>query len=116
MMKGFNLQKMLKQAQDIQKQMESTQEELAATQVKGVAGGGAVEVVFNGKNEFISIKLKPEAINPDNPESVDAETVEMLEDLLSSALKDANNQASQLIQNKMSGITGGLNLNIPGLF
>lgn len=115
-MKGFNLQKMLKQAQDMQRQMESTQEELAGTQVKGVAGGGAVEVVFNGKNEFISIKLKPEAINPDNPESVDAETLEMIEDLIASAIKDANSQASAMIQSKMSSITGGMNLNLPGIF
>ncbi|MCK7484496.1 MAG: YbaB/EbfC family nucleoid-associated protein [Bacillus subtilis] len=75
---------MLKQAQEMQKQMENTQEELAKIQVTGESGGGAVVVQFNGKNEFQSIKLKPEAINAENPESVDEETIEMLEDLLSS--------------------------------
>ncbi|MFH0702135.1 MAG: YbaB/EbfC family nucleoid-associated protein [bacterium] len=115
-MKGYNFQKMIKQAQQMQKQMENTQEELSSIEVSGIAGGGAISVVFNGKNEFKSIKIKPEAINPENPESVDSETVEMLEDLISSAIKDANLKASLLVQEKMSSITGGMNLNIPGLF
>ena len=112
----MNIQKMLKQAQQMQKQMEATQTELENTVLEGVAGGGAVQVKFNGKNEFISITIKPEAINPDNPESVDPETIEVLEDLISSAIIDANTKASQLAQSKLSAITGGLNLKIPGLF
>lgn len=115
-MKGFNIQQMLKQAQDMQKKMEHTQEELAKVEVTGLSGGGVVTVLFNGKNEFQSIKIKPEAINPENPESVDSETIEMLEDLVSSAIKDANVKVSGLVQDKMSSITGGMNLNIPGLF
>jgi len=115
-MKGYNFQKMLKQAQDLQKKMESTQEELSGIEVTGISGGGAVSVVFNGKNEFVSLKIKPEAINPDSPESVDEETVEMLEDLISSAIKDANSKVSNMAQEKMSSITGNLNINIPGLF
>lgn len=115
-MKGYNFQKMLKQAQQMQKQMEDTQSELSNVLVTGAAGGGVVSVVFNGKNEFQSIKIKPEAINPENPESVDEETVEMLEDLITGAIKDANVQVSNIVQDKMSSITGGMNLNIPGLF
>lgn len=115
-MKGYNFQKMLKQAQQMQQQMENTQAELANVDVTGNSGGGAVSVVFTGKNEFKSIKIKPEAINPENPESVDEETIEMLEDLISSAMKDANNKVSSMLQEKMSSITGGMNLNIPGLF
>lgn len=115
-MKGYDFHKMLKQAQQMQKQMEHTQDELTKMEVVGVAGGGAISVTLNGKNEFQSIKIKPEAINPDNPESVDEETVEMLEDLITSALKDGNSKVSSLIQEKMSSITGGMNLNIPGLF
>lgn len=115
-MQGFNLQKMLKQAQDMQKKMETTQNELAQVEVTGQAGGGVITVVFNGKNEFVSIKIKPEALNPEDPSSVDADTLEMLEDLISSAIKDANTKANSLIEKKMSSITGGLNLNIPGLF
>lgn len=113
---NFNFQKMLKQAQQMQKQMESAQEELAGIEMTGIAGGGAVEVVFNGKNEFKSIKIKPEAINPENPQSVDEETIEMIEDLVASAIKDANSKVSAAVQEKMGSITGGMNINIPGLF
>ncbi|EKE03180.1 MAG: hypothetical protein ACD_20C00234G0002 [uncultured bacterium] len=115
-MKGHNFQKMLKQAQQMQKQMESTQSELESTEVTGAAGGGVITVVVNGKNEFKSIKIKPEAINPENPESVDEDTIEMLEDLVSSAVRDANNKVNSMVQDRMSSITGGLNINIPGLF
>jgi len=113
-MKGFNVQQMLKQAQQMQKKMESAQDELKNIEVTGEAGGGVVSVVFNGKNEFISIKIKPEAINPDNPESVDTDTVEMLEDLISGAMKDANKKVADTAESKMSSVTGGMN--IPGLF
>jgi DNA-binding YbaB/EbfC family protein len=115
-MKGFDLQKMMKQAQQMQKQMESTQSELATLEMTGISGGGVIEVKFNGKNEFKSIKIKPEAINPENPASVDDETVEMLEDLISSAISDANAKVNAEVQSRMSSITGGMNLNIPGLF
>ena len=115
-MKGYDFQKMLKQAQQMQKQMESTQAELGNVEVTGASGGGVVTTVFNGKNEFVSIKIKPEAINPENPESVDEDTIEMLEDLVSSAIRDANTKVSTMVQDKMSSITGGINLNIPGLF
>lgn len=114
MMKGFNIQQMMKQAQQMQKKMESAQEELKIVQMTGEAGGGVVSVVFNGKNEFVSIKIKPEAINPDNPESVDADTIEMLEDLISGAIKEANKKVADYAESKMSSITGGMN--IPGLF
>jgi len=113
-MKGFNVQQMLKQAQQMQKKMEDAQGELQNIQVTGEAGGGVISVVFNGKNEFLSIKIKPEAINPDNPETVDADTVEMLEDLISGAMKDANKKVSATAESKMSSVTGGMN--IPGLF
>jgi len=115
-MQGFNMQKMLKQAQQMQKQMESAQEELNDKELTGIAGGGVITVTLSGKNEFKSIKIKPEAINPENPESVDEETVEMLEDLISSAIRDANSKVSAYAQEKMGSITGGMNLNIPGLF
>ena len=115
-MNGFNMQKMLKQAQQMQKQMENAQQELSSVEMTGVAGGGVIEVTFTGKNEFKSIKIKREAINPENPESVDEETVEMLEDLISSAIRDAGSKVTAYAQEKMGSITGGMNLNIPGLF
>lgn len=113
-MKGFNIQQMMKQAQQMQKKMESAQEELKVVQMTGEAGGGAVSVTFNGAKEFISIKIKPEAINPDNPENVDEESVEMLEDLISSAINDASRKVSAAAEEKMGSVTGGMN--IPGMF
>jgi hypothetical protein len=112
----MNIQKMLKQAQMMQKQMENTQEELGGTILEGSAGGGVVVAKVTGKNDFVSIKIKPEAINPENPESVDAETIEMLEDLINSAIKDANAKAKSISEDRLKAITGGLNLNMPGLF
>ena len=116
-MKGFNIQQMLKQAQQMQKKMEGAQEELRNIEVTGEAGGGVVSVKFNAKHEFKSIKIKPEAINPDDPNSVDEETVEMLEDLIASAIKEANGKVSETIEKKMGSIAGGAGLNLPpGLF
>jgi len=112
----MNIQKMLKQAQMMQKQMENTQEELGGTILEGSAGGGVVVAKVTGKNDFVSIKIKPEAINPENPESVDAESIEMLEDLINSAIKDANAKAKAISEDRLKAITGGLNLNMPGLF
>ena len=86
-MKGFNMQQMMKQAQQMQKKMESAQEELANIELEGIAGGGVVTVKFNAKHELKSVKIKPEAINSENPSSVDEETIEMLEDLITSAIK-----------------------------
>jgi len=108
------MQQMIKQAQQMQKKMESAQEELGTLEITGESGGGVISVKFNGKNEFQSIKINPEAINPEEPDSVDKDTVEMLEDLISSAIIDANTKTSQLVEQKMGSLTGGMN--IPGLF
>ena len=115
-MKGFNIQQMMKQAQQMQKQMESAQEELQNTEVTGESGSGAVTVIMNAKNEIRSIKIKPEAVNPENPASVDEETIEMLEDLILSALQDANKKAAATVEQKMGAMTAGLPIKIPGLF
>ncbi|MEW5822713.1 MAG: YbaB/EbfC family nucleoid-associated protein [Cyanobacteriota bacterium] len=117
MMKGFNLQKMLKQAQKMQTAMTSAQEELSDLTVEGSAGGGLVTVVFNGKREFKKIKITPEAVNPENPDSVSEEDIETLEDLITSAMNDANEKAEKLAQEKINSITGGMDINLPpGLF
>lgn len=116
-MKGFNLQKMLKQAQKMQTAMNSAQEELSEVIVEGSAGGGLVSVKYNGKGEFVSLKISKEAINPENPDSVSEEDIETLEDLVTGAIKDASLKAGQLAQEKMSSITGGMDINLPpGLF
>jgi len=113
-MKGFNIQQMMKQAQQMQKKMEGAQEELRGIEITGDAGNGAVSMVFNAKHELVSVKIKPEAINPENPQSVDADSIEMLEDLIAGCINDANQKISSTVEAKMSSVTGGIN--IPGLF
>ncbi len=110
----MNIMQMMKQAQNLKKRIKDTQEELAAQEVIGEAANGSVTVVFDGQGQFKSIKLKPEAINPENPSSVDNDSLEMLEDLISTAIKQASDKASNLLNQKMSAVTGGIN--IPGLF
>lgn len=112
-MKGFNLQKMLKQAQKMQSAMTEAQDALADVIVEGKAGGGIVTVKYTGKGDFKSIKISPEAINPENPDSVSEEDIETLEDLITGAMKDASTKANELAQEKMSSITGGMNINLP---
>jgi len=107
-LKGFNIQQMMKQAQQMQKQMESAQEELQNTEVTGESGNGAVIVKSNAKNEIQSIKIKPEAVDP--------EDVETLEDLILIALQDANKKAAATVEQKMGAMTAGLPIKIPGLF
>ena len=111
----FNIQQIMKQAQVMQKKVEEMQTELTATRVDANAGGGAVEVVLNGKAEFVSIKIKPEAINPENPASVDSDALETLEDLIASAMKEATQKANKISEAKTKAITGGLNIKLPGM-
>jgi nucleoid-associated protein EbfC len=99
------LGKMMKQAQKLQTQMASEQEKLAQTSFKASAGGGIAEAEVNGKLELLSIKIMPEAVDP--------EDVEMLEDVVLAAIQEAQKQAAQTRDSQMSSLTGGLNL--PGM-
>jgi len=90
----------------MQEEMERIQGEIEEKTVEASAGGGVIEVVANGKKEILSIKIKPEAVDPDD--------VETLEDLVMVAVNDAIRKAEELMNEGMSAITGGLN--IPGLF
>jgi len=110
----MNMMQVMQQAQKMQKKIKETQNELENAEIISTAGNGAVTVTLNGQGKFKSIKLSAMALNPENPESVDNDTVEMLEDILSEALKDATNKATTQMEAKMKSITGGLN--IPGLF
>lgn len=110
----MNMMQVMQQAQKMQKKFKETQTELEKAEVISTAGNGAVTAVLNGQGKFKSIKLTASAINPENPESVDSDTIEMLEDLLSQALNDATNKANTQMEAKMKSITGGIN--IPGLF
>ena len=98
----------------MQKKLQDAQTELANTEFTSEAGNGAVTVTCDGQGKFKSIKLSKAALNPDAPDTVDSDTVEMLEDLISSAMKNATEQANKEMQSKMKSLTGGIN--IPGLF
>ena len=96
----------VKQAQKMQEEMERVQSEIEEKTVEATAGGGAVTVVVSGKKEIVSLKI--------NPDVVDPEDVETLEDLVMVAVNDAIKKADEMMAEGMSEITGGLN--IPGLF
>ncbi|MHB8916799.1 MAG: YbaB/EbfC family nucleoid-associated protein [Desulfocucumaceae bacterium] len=102
---GGNMQKMMKQVQKMQADMAKLQEELGGRTVESSAGGGVVKVVANGKQEVVSIEIKPEAVDP--------EDVEMLQDLILTAVNGALNQSREMVAGEMGKLTGGLN--IPGL-
>lgn len=103
---GKNMTSVLKQAQKMQEEMERVQSEIEEKTVVASSGGGVVEVTANGKKEILSIKIKPEAVDP--------EDVETLEDLVLVAVNDAIAKADKLMNEGMSAVTGGIN--IPGLF
>lgn len=109
----MDIMKMMKQAQNLQQKLKEAQDELAKTEVTAESAGGAVKVVCDGQGKFKSIKLSPEVINPENPSSVDADTVETLEDVITTAILQASKQATDQMETKMKSLTGGLN--IPGL-
>lgn len=110
----MDMMKMMKQAQNLQKRLKETQDELANTEFTAESAGGAVKVVCDGQGRFKSIKLSADVINPENPSSVDADTVETLEDVITTAITQASKQATEQMETKMKALTGGIN--IPGLF
>ena len=113
----MNMMNIVKQAQQFQKKMKDLQDELATTDVEVAAANGAVKIVYTGQAHFKSLKLAKNAISPDAPETVSDDTVEMLEDLLNAALKEADTKASKLMEEKTTSIAKGMNLpHIPGLF
>lgn len=99
-MGGMNMQSLMKQAQKMQKKMEEAQEALAEKTVETTSGGGAVKIVITGKKVIKSIKIDPEVIDPDD--------VEMLEDLILSSVNEAIRQADEMANSEMSKITGGV--------
>ena len=100
-----DMQKMMRDAQKALMQMQQLQQELAAMRIEGTAGGGAVVVTCNGQGEFSAVKIKKEAVDP--------EDVETLEDLVLAAVKDATTKVQDLVQKRSANITGGFNL--PGM-
>jgi DNA-binding YbaB/EbfC family protein len=103
MAKGMG--ELMKQMQAMQARMEQMQEELAEKKIEASSGGGMVRVVANGKQEILEIKIDPEVVNRDD--------IEMLEELILAAVNQAREKASELQMEGLSGLTGGLK--IPGL-
>ena len=95
-----NMNNLMKQAQRMQRQMEESQKALEEASFTAKSGGGAVEVTVTGKKEVTSIKLAPEAVDPDD--------VEMLEDLILAAINEAMKQADDASNAAMSKMTGGM--------
>lgn len=103
----MKMDKLLKQAQRMQAQMTLAQQELEKTVVEGSAGGGMVKAKVNGQGDVISISISPEVVKPDE--------VDMLEDLVLTALKDAIGKSHEMASSAMNSVTGGLGGGFPGL-
>ncbi|MGI5881057.1 MAG: YbaB/EbfC family nucleoid-associated protein [Syntrophomonadaceae bacterium] len=102
---GGSMKNMLKEAKKVQEQLVKKQAELEETEVEAASGGGAVTVRVNGRQEILSVKI--------NPEVVDPEDIEMLEDLVLTAVNEAVRKSQEMVSEEMAKITGGFN--IPGL-
>lgn len=99
---GMNMNNLLKQAQKMQADMEKSQAELEDKEVEASVGGGAVVVKMNGKKEITNIEIKPEVVDPDD--------VEMLQDLVLSAVNQAIREIEEIQKSQMSKYTGGMDL------
>ena len=93
-----NMQQLMRQAQKMQQDMTKAKEELAQTEVTAVSGGGMVEVTMTCEKKLVSIKIKPEAVDPDD--------VEMLEDLIIAAVNEAQKLADDETEKKMGPLSG----------
>ncbi|MFS8534495.1 MAG: YbaB/EbfC family nucleoid-associated protein [Limnochordales bacterium] len=101
----MNMAKMMKQVQKMQQEMARIQEELGSKTVEASAGGGMVSAVANGHQEIVSVRIDPQAVDPND--------VEMLQDMVVAAVNEALRKARELAAQEMAKVTGGLN--IPGL-
>lgn len=101
-----NMSKLMKQAQQMQAKITALQNELETREIESQSGGGMVKVKVNGKQEIVEIKINPECIDSNDPE--------MLEELVKTAVNQAVKQSNEMVSSAMSKVTGGLK--IPGLF
>ena len=102
---GANMNNMMKQVKKMQEQMEKAQQEIEEKEFESTSGGGVVSATVNGKKEVLAIKIDPDVIDPEDSE--------MLEDLIIAAINDAMKKADEYSGETMGKLTGGLN--IPGL-
>jgi DNA-binding YbaB/EbfC family protein len=110
MAKGMDVNKMLEQVQRMQAEVAKAQQELAAETVEASVGGGMVTVTANGAGEIVTVKISAEAIDPDDPET--------LEDLVLAGVNEALRNAHALMESRLGGALGGLGgggLGLPGL-
>ncbi|MGH3046208.1 MAG: YbaB/EbfC family nucleoid-associated protein [Gaiellaceae bacterium] len=104
----MDVNKMMQQVQQMQAEMAKAQDELANERVEASVGGGMVTVTASGSGDIVGIKISPEAIDPDDPET--------LEDLVLAGVNEALRNAQELAQSKLGGAVGGLKgLGLPGL-
>jgi DNA-binding YbaB/EbfC family protein len=99
---------LMRRAQEMQGKMKQIQEEAANRVVEASSGGGMVTVRVNGKQEVLSIELEPDV--------VEAEDLEMLQDLTVAAVNEGIRKSKEMMEEELKKLTGGLNLNLPGLF
>ena len=97
-----NMQQLMKQAQRMQENMQKKQEELNAREFSAASGGGMVKVTVNGAREVLSVEIDPQCVDPDD--------VEMLQDLVLSAVNGALKEAASTVEQEMGKLTGGMNL------
>ena len=101
-----NMNQLLKQAQQMQAKLTTLQKELADREVEAASGGGMVKVKVNGKQEILQINISKECVDPGD--------IEMLEELIKTAVNQAIKSSQEMVSGAMSKVTGGIN--IPGLF
>ena len=103
-----NIQKLMKMGQQLQAQVQELQDSLNAEELEASAGGGMVTARVTGKGDLKSLSIDPEVIDPQDPE--------MLEDLIVAAVAEAQNRARTLSEERMRGAAGSLPMQLPGLF
>ncbi len=104
---------LLRQAGRLRKDMEGVKDELRERYVESDAGGGMVEVVFNGQQELVKVSIDPKAVAPSGDGKVD---VDLLEDLVLAAVSSGLEKSKELMRTEMDKATGGLSKTLPGLF
>jgi hypothetical protein len=101
----MDMRALMKQAQQMQKQMQETQEQLAQREVTAEVAGGQVVAVMNGRHQLVSLTIRPETVDPQD--------VEFLQDLVISAVNEAVRRTDEMVEKEMGAVTGGLKL--PGM-
>ncbi len=105
-MGGMNMNQLIKQAQKMQADMEEKKAQLAEQTVEAFVGGGMVKVVANGANQIVDISIAPDVVDPDD--------IEMLQDLIISAVNEALRKADEMVQDEMAKVTGIPQGSMPG--